>query len=56
MKGKRVAIRFEGLTGRNFSERSLDAFVRHQEVTQCWRKIDGEWNLLPIRFTEEWDL
>ena len=56
MKGKRVAIRFEGLTGQNFSERSLDAFVRHQEVTQCWRKIDGEWKLLPIRFTEEWDL
>lgn len=47
---------FERLTKRNFHEYSLDAFVRHQDVTQCWRNVDGEWKLLPIVFTEEWDL
>lgn len=50
-----AAIRLEGLNAQNFTEASLDAFVRHQEVTHCWRKTDGEWRLLPVRFTEEWD-
>ena len=51
-----AAIKFERLTKKNFNENSLDAFVRHQDVTQCWRNVDGEWQLLPIAFTEEWDL
>lgn len=51
-----TTIQFERLTNKNFNEQSLDAFVRHQEVTQCWRKVEGEWKLLPIKFTEEWDL
>lgn len=49
-------IKFERLTKRNFNGRSLDSFVRHQEVTHCWRKIENEWKLLPIAFTEDWDL
>lgn len=32
----------------------LDGFVRHQEVKECWRKLEGEWRLMPIAFTEEW--
>ena len=39
-----------------FNEYSLDDFIRHQAVTECWRKIDSEWNLLPIAFTEDWGL
>lgn len=49
-------ITYEKLTKDNFNEYSLDDFVRHQEVTECWRNVDGEWKLLPIAFTEEWDL
>lgn len=49
-------LKFERLTKQNFDEYSLDSFVRHQDVTQCWRNVDGEWKLLPIEFTEEWDL
>ena len=37
-----------------FNEYSLDDFIRHQEVSECWRNIDGEWKLLPIAFTEDW--
>lgn len=48
-------IKFEKLTKQNFSEYSLDDFVRHQDVTECWRNVDGEWKLLPIKFVEEWD-
>lgn len=56
MSGNSAAVRLEGLTERNFTGHSLDGFVRHQEVTQCWRCVDGQWTLLPIRFTEDWDL
>ena len=51
-----AAVEFERLTRQNFTECALDTFVRHQEVTKCWRRVDGEWRLLPIRFTEEWDV
>ena len=51
-----ISIKFEKLTKQNFSKYSLDTFVRHQDVTHCWRNVDGEWKLLPIAFTEEWDL
>ena len=29
-------------------------FIRHQVVTKCWRKIDGEWCIRDIAFTEDW--
>ncbi len=30
-------------------------FLRFQEVTRCWRKVDGQWQLLPIAFIDDWD-
>ena len=33
----------------------LDAFIRRQVVTECWRCVDGEWRLLPISFIDDWD-
>lgn len=29
-------------------------FQRHQEVSKCWRKIDGKWVIKDIAFVEEW--
>lgn len=49
-------IRIERLTGENFNANTLDSFVRHQVVRECWRNVDGEWKLLPIAFVEDWDL
>lgn len=40
----------------NLRADSLDGFIRHQEVHECWRCVDGAWQLLPIAFTEDWDL
>lgn len=48
-------ITYSKLTENNFKENSLDGFVRHQEVKECWRKISGEWTLQPIEFTEDWN-
>lgn len=39
----------------NFHMDSLDGFIRHQEITECWRCECGEWVLRPIAFTEDWD-
>ncbi len=49
-------IIYQKLTKKNFSTNSLDEFIRHQEVTECWRKSDGKLVLMPICFVENWDL
>ena len=47
-------IVIQRLPSTGFNEYSLDDFVRHQVVSECWRNVDGEWKLLPIAFTEDW--
>ncbi len=32
----------------------FDAFERHQNVTRCWRKENGEWCIRDIMFEEHW--
>ncbi len=49
-------IRYEILTRNNFNLSSLDTFIRHQEVQECWRCNDGQWMLVANPFTENWDL
>lgn len=49
-----MGIEYKRLTSENFNSGSLDTFIRHQQVHACWRKVEGEWKLLPISFTEDW--
>ncbi len=49
-------IRFSRLDENNFTGRSLDLFVRHQTVTECWRRTDGGWRLVPVLYEENWSL
>lgn len=30
-------------------------FERHQKVTQCWRKVNGEWMVKDVQFTDQWN-
>ena len=39
-----------------FNENSLDCFVLMQRVTNCWRNVDGAYKLMPVDYTEDWDL
>lgn len=32
----------------------FDGFHRHQVVTRCWRKRDGQWIVIDHPFVEEW--
>ena len=51
----RETVQIKPLTRENFREDSLDGFVRRQEVSECWRCVEGAWKLLPISFVDEWD-
>ena len=45
---------YKRLDNNNFTGNSLDDFVRHQTVTECWRKIDNDWRLVPNVYEENW--
>ena len=47
-------IRYQRLNADNFTAHSLDDFVRHQTVTESWRKIAGDWKLMPNVYEENW--
>ena len=32
----------------------FENFERYQQVTKCWRKIEGEWVIKEIAFLEQW--
>ena len=38
------------LDSKNFDKYSLDNFMRHQQVRECSRNVDGRWILLPMEF------
>ena len=44
------------LTGDNLTRFGLDHFVRHQQVTACWRWEGGKLMLRPVAFVEDWSL
>jgi len=38
-------------------EIKIDLFkglIRHQKVTKCWRKVEGEWVIKDIEFIDDW--
>ena len=47
-------IQYKRLDTTNFNGRSLDSFVRHQKVTECWRRWDNDWKLVPNVYEEKW--
>lgn len=51
-----MQIRYEKLNKSNFNAYSLDNFVRRQQVTECWRKVEGAWQLQPNVFVDDWSL
>lgn len=49
-------IIYSKLTSENFNGSSLDEFIRHQEVRECWRRENGKLVLVPNSYVEDWDL
>ena len=42
------------LTEEEITTELFDHFDRYQKVEQCWRKLDGQWVIKDIAFTEQW--
>ena len=45
---------YRKLDNHNFTGHSLDDFVRHQTVTECWRKSGSDWKLVTNVYEENW--
>ena len=46
-----MKYQYRRLDNNNFTGHSLDDFIRRQTVTECWRKIDNDWKLVPNELT-----
>ena len=49
-----MKYQYRRLDNNNFTGHSLDDFIRRQTVTECWRKIDNDWKLVPNVYEENW--
>ena len=49
-----TGYQYRRLNNTNFTGHSLDGFVRHQTVAECWRQINNEWKLVPNVYEENW--
>ena len=50
-------ITYSFLTEKNFNEDSLDFFLRHQVIKECWRKnSNNKYVLVANEYVEDWDL
>ena len=49
-----IKYQYRRLDNNNFTGHSLDDFIRRQTVTECWRKIDNDWKLVPNVYEENW--
>lgn len=47
---------YKRLDNNSFTGHSLDDFVRHQTVTECWRRTGHDWKLVPNVYEENWSL
>lgn len=49
-----MSVNYIQLTEREIELPLFHGFRRHQEVTKCWRKENGKWQLKDISFVDEW--
>lgn len=47
-------IQYRRLKEDEISRALFSGFIRRQTVTDCWRKIDGEWVVRPDTFVDDW--
>mgnify|MGYP001660759437 FL=1 len=45
---------YRRLTASEIDRALFAGFVRRQEVTRCWRKINGAWQIRDIAFVDDW--
>lgn len=47
-------VQYRNLSENEICRELFSHFIRHQEVTRCWRKAKGEWVVREVAFTDDW--
>lgn len=47
-------IQYRRIGEREMDRRLFDGFIRHQTVTDCWRRENGAWIIRPDPFIDDW--
>lgn len=50
-----MKIQYKNLTADEIDTQLFSHFIRRQEVTKCWRKIDGKWVIKDDPFLDDWN-
>lgn len=49
-----TVIQYRNLYTNELCRELFKGFIRHQEVTKCWRKENNEWIIKDVPFTDDW--
>ena len=49
-----IEIQYRTLLKEEINRELFRNFIRHQVVTKCWRKEDGEWKIKDVPFVDDW--
>lgn len=50
-----MMIDYRMIKAEELSEDLFGEFIRHQNVTKCWRKVEGSWQIMDIAFVDDWN-
>lgn len=46
---------YKSLQENEITEELFSAFIRRQNVSKCWRKVNGKWIIKDIAFVDDWN-
>lgn len=49
-----MSIEYRSIKAEEINRALFTDFIRHQVVTKCWRKEDGEWKIKEVPFIDDW--
>lgn len=52
---EKMMIQYRDLSADEINRALFERFQRHQIVTRCWRKENGEWVVKDAPFVDDWD-
>lgn len=47
-------IQYRNLEKKEINRELFRCFIRHQNVTKCWRKVEGAWVIKDAPFVDDW--
>ena len=47
-------IQYRNLQADEIDRKLFENFIRHQNVTKCWRRDEGKWIIREVAFVDDW--